>query len=71
MPIVVKRRQKESVEKLLKRFNREVQLSRILSVARKKERREKEPTRKERRLAAIQAKKRKEAKMKRLMYLSS
>jgi small subunit ribosomal protein S21 len=66
MIIVTKKDSGESVENLLRRFNRKVQQAGILSSAKAAQYFEKPPTKRERRLRAIVRRERRAAKIKKL-----
>ena len=63
---VTRKDSKESVENLLRRFNRKVQQSGILTIAKQIQYHEKEPSKRDRRRMAIVRNERKNAKAKRL-----
>lgn len=60
----VTRKQSESFESMMRRFNRKVQQSGTLTIAKKKQYREKEPTKREVREVAIRKRARKDYKTK-------
>lgn len=68
MTQVTRKDEQEGVESLLRRFNRKVQQSGALAVARQKQYYEKPPSKKQRREAALTKKERKDEKI-RKMYL--
>lgn len=61
----IKKKENERFERLLRRFNRNVQQSGLLSLARKKRFRESEPNRRSRRISAIRKAKINELRRKR------
>jgi len=61
----IKKKENERFERLLRRFNRNVQQSGLLSLARKKRFREPEPNKRERRISAIRKAKINELRRKR------
>ena len=63
---VTRKDSKESVENLLRRFNRRVQQSGVLAVAKQSQRFEKDMSKRERRTRAILRRERKIAKIKKL-----
>jgi len=63
----VTKKDRESFEHLLRRFNRKVQQSGVLALARKKIRFEKEPTKRFKKDAAIRKEWRKELKRKKML----
>lgn len=67
MTQVSKKDNREPLENLLRRFNRKVNQSGVLSNARQRQYFEKPPTKKERREAAIRRRRRKEAKTRRAL----
>ena len=67
MPITVKRKEREPVERMLRTFNRSVQISGILKIARKKMERQKEDSKKVKRQSAIRKRKNREIKIKELI----
>jgi ribosomal protein S21 len=66
MIIVTRKDSKESVENLLRRFNRKVQQSGVLATAKQSQYFEKEMSKSDRRTRAILRKQRKAAKVKKL-----
>ncbi len=67
MTQVTRKDDNEALENLLRRFNRKVQQSGVLSIARKKQYFEKPPTRKAVREAAIKKNERRAIKMRKIM----
>jgi ribosomal protein S21 len=61
----IKKKENERFERLLRRFNRNVQQSGLLTSARKRRFREPEPNKRERRISAIRKRKIQEARRKR------
>jgi len=66
--ISVKKRDRETPERLVRRFNRDVQLSGILSYARKKIYREPELSKQEKRTMAIRKRRRRELKLRNFLF---
>lgn len=66
MPFAAERKEGESFQSLLRRFNRKVQQSGILSIARKKRFYEKPKTKRERLEEALRNKERQQIKIKKL-----
>ena len=67
MAITAKRKDKESVERLMRRFQRDVNYSKILQTAREKMQREEKVSRGVKRASAIRRKKRFQLKIKELI----
>ena len=65
---VVRKSEKEGLENLIRRFNRKVLQSGVVATARRKQFRERVPSKREQRIAAI-AKNRKRAERMRKIYL--
>ncbi len=70
LPTQVSRKENESFENLLRRFNRRVQQSGVLSQVRKKQFFEKPISKRKRRLSAIRKRIRKEARLKKFLMKS-
>lgn len=66
MTQVVRKDEKEALENLIRRFNRRVQQSGVLAVAKKKRYFEKEPSKRVLREAAIKKRERREQKMRKI-----
>jgi len=63
----VTRKEKESVENLLRRFNRKVQQSGVLAIAKNKQYKEKKVSKRDQRMSAIRKSAIKEKKIKELL----
>ncbi len=66
--VKVQRKERESFDYLLRRFNKKVQQSGVISLARKKQYYENPLSKRERKEIAIRKAKRKEIRTKRMMY---